>query len=70
MNNCLRLNKDIYSRNIIEKVSDAYTQLCEIQIVERETFFECKFFNTITDTELTMNEFENYLIGLSRKYEY
>lgn len=70
MNNCLQLNKDIYSRDIIEKVSEVYAQMCDVQIVEKDTFFECRFFNTITDMELTMKEFENYLIGLSRKYEY
>lgn len=70
MNNCLSLSKEIYGRNIIEKVIKAYSEICDVQIVEHKKYYDCIFRKTLMDTELTMKEFEDYLIGLTRKYEY
>lgn len=70
MNSILELSKDIYSIDIIEKVSEAFNEICDVQIIEKDDVFQCTFLNNVTDTELTIKEFENYLIGLSRKHEY
>lgn len=70
MSNCLRLSKELYLKNIIEKVIEDYSEICNVKIVDEGNYFECIFVDTIMDMETTMKEFEDYLIGLTRKYEY
>ena len=70
MNDCLKLSKEFYTKNIIEKVIKDYSEICNVRLIEEEKYYNCIFIDTIMDAEITMKEFEDYLIGLTRKYEY
>lgn len=70
MNNCLKLNKELYARKIIEEVIKVYSEICTVHLIDNEEYYDCRFLDTVMDKEITMKEFEDYLIGLTRKYEY
>ncbi len=60
----LKLSKDIYSIQGIEKTIGAYSGYATMEIYNRGahwrvTFSACKY-----DEKLTVKEFENYLIGM------
>lgn len=70
MNDCLKLSKEVYVKDIIEQVIKDYSEICVVHLNEDERYFNCVFFDTVMDKKITMKEFEDYLIGLTRKYEY
>lgn len=70
MNDCLKLNKELYAKKIIEEVIKDYSEICIVYLTENEGYYKCKFLDTVMDKKITMKEFEDYLIGLTRKYEY
>lgn len=67
MKNRLSLSKEIYRIDNIKKAVDDYQKLASIVISEDENYFYCVFEETIYDVNLTINEFENYVIGLMNK---
>ena len=59
----LQLNKELYSREVIESVRKEYGQVCQTALAETENSYVCTFLNTRYDLEMTQKEFEDYLIG-------
>ena len=70
MNKQLMLNKQIYNSEIVDEVIEVYSAICTVNVLEDEKYIYCDFINSVTDIEVTIKEFEDYLIGLTRKYEY
>ncbi len=64
MNNTLNLSKEIYTQSKIEKAIKDYQSLCEIELEENVKYFSCIFNNCKYSMDLTINEFENYVIDL------
>ena len=60
----LNVNTDIYSTDNILKAVDAYRNLAKIQISRKRQIIKIVFWNCKYDEEITVREFENYLIGL------
>ena len=59
----LQLNKELYSREVIESARKEYGQVCQTALTETENYYVCTFLNTRHDLEMTQKEFEDYLIG-------
>ena len=66
----LYISKDIYSINSVEMAKVAFEELCELEIIESDIYWICKFYNCQIDTSITKKEFENYLIGLTRQHDF
>ena len=60
----LKLNKDIYSNHRIVNAISAYSGFAEMEMHNRGKHWLIVFLNCKYDEELTIKEFENYLIGL------
>lgn len=67
MKNKLFLTKEIYGLENIKQAINDYNNLAVIELKEDENYFYCTFNETYYDLDLTINEFENYLIGLTYK---
>lgn len=63
----LKLNLEIYSVQSISKACDAYKDYARIDVVRDEKFVEFKFNECKYDQELTIKEFENYLINVENE---
>ena len=62
--NTLRLVKDLYSYEMIEKAADSFSSLCKISISIDGNYYVCSFDMCKYDELVTIREFENYLIDL------
>lgn len=62
--NKLKLNLDVYSIKNIEKTCQVYAGYAKIKISHVESKIELEFDRCKYDPELTMKEFENYLINI------
>lgn len=63
MKNRLCLNKEIYCIDNIKQAIVDYQKIASIDVCEDEKHFYCDFKETLYDVDLTINEFENYVIG-------
>jgi hypothetical protein len=63
MNNVLRLNSRIYSLSNIQNAINAYSGLCSVDFSIDGDYFICVFSECLYSIDLTINEFENYLIS-------
>ncbi|MDO4297671.1 MAG: HxsD-like protein [Lachnospiraceae bacterium] len=70
MNDSLWLNKELYRKSTIQQALKDYSGICEVQLLEEQNYYVCRFLRTVPERGLTMKEFEDYLISLTRKYEY
>lgn len=61
--NKLILSMDIYSVDSIEKACNAYRNLARIRAKKRKGCMELIFDRCRYDTDITIKEFENYLIN-------
>ena len=61
--NKLILSMDIYSADSIEETCNAYRNLARIRIKKRKECMELIFDRCRYDTDITIKEFENYLIN-------
>ena len=61
--NKLILSMDIYSADSIEETCNAYRNLARIRIKKRKEGMELIFDRCRYDTDITIKEFENYLIN-------
>ncbi len=61
--NKLILSKEIYSEDSIEETCEAYSNLARIRIKKRKECMELIFDRCRYDTDITIKEFENYLIN-------
>ena len=62
--NRLKLNLDIYSIENIEKTCQVYEDYARIKILHEGSKIELEFNECKYDPDLTMKEFENYLINV------
>lgn len=62
--NKLILSMDIYSADSIEETCNAYRSLARIKIKKRKECMELIFDRCRYDTDITIKEFENYLINV------
>ena len=60
----IKLSKEIYEYRCIKKAIEDYAEIAEITIENSATYFICKFGNCKYGTEITKNEFLNYIIDL------
>lgn len=60
----LWLNKEIYSIDDIIAANQMYSNLAIINCIEKEHYYFLSFENCYYAEELTMKEYENYLIDL------
>ena len=60
----LLLNKEIYHFTNIEAAIYDFQDCATITVAEQEQQFILNFSNSRADEELTIKEFENYVIGL------
>ena len=58
------ITKEIFSKTSLERAMQDYSNLCEFSIAEKADEWEVRFSNCRFDEQRTVNEFENYLIGL------
>lgn len=61
--NKLILSMDIYSADSIEETCNTYRNLAGIRIKKRKECMELIFDRCRYDTDITIKEFENYLIN-------
>ncbi|SNU06187.1 hypothetical protein SAMN06297422_10674 [Lachnospiraceae bacterium] len=66
----LKISKDLFSSDTFLTTKDAFKEICSISVIESESYWICSFNDCIEDMILTMNEFENYLIGVSRQHDF
>ena len=60
----LYLSKEIFMKRMIEKAINDYSSLTCISVVEETKYWVLYFQKCRYGPELTMKEFENYLIGI------
>ncbi len=63
----LLLRKELYSLAIISRASGDYKNLAHISIKDTGEYYKTVFHNCKYNEQLTINEFENYLIDLTVK---
>lgn len=61
----LKLRKEIYRRDVVERAVDDYRELATILLTSENDYWVCVFEATVGSTATTVREFENYLIALS-----
>lgn len=64
MNAYLDLHKDIYSQQCIQRALEAYKDLASITVVSHTDYWRCEFSACVNDEQVTIQEFENYCVGL------
>jgi len=62
--NKLFLSRELYSVAYIKQAIEAFFELSEITLENIDDYFVCIFNSTKYETEITIKEFENYLIDL------
>lgn len=64
MNNYIDLHQAIYPLEIVQNAQEAYKKIASITVDPYADYWHCKFTACVTDVQVTMQEFENYCIGL------
>lgn len=62
--NKLRLHMDIYSSESIKETCDVYKDYAKIKIIHKNPYTELIFENCKFAPDITIKEFENYLISV------
>lgn len=65
MSSTLNLSKDVYPQSCLEMAQTAYNDIATIEITESRRYWQCNFSSCVADDQITMQEFENYCIGLT-----
>lgn len=63
--NRLEINKEIYELNNVQKAINDYSELAKIVLYQKDNYYILDFDNCVYDFNITIKEFENYLIDLS-----
>ena len=63
--NRLILAKDIYAKYAVEKAIYDFSEVSQIDLFEDDFNFICVFNSLKYDTDVTIKEFENYVIDVS-----
>ncbi|MBR0406276.1 MAG: HxsD-like protein [Eggerthellaceae bacterium] len=61
----LTLRKEIYQKSFVEKAILAYASIARIDVTTKGDYILCAFRQCTYDENLTVKEFENYLIDLT-----
>lgn len=61
----LKLRKEIYRRDVVERAIDDYRELAAIALTSEADYWVCVFSSAVEPVAITIREFENYLIALS-----
>ena len=56
--------KAFYSKEVLNQAIDDYKKIAKIKLLEDGECYKCEFFRCAVDTQLVINEFNNYLIEL------
>jgi len=56
--------KTFYPKKVLEQAIDDYKKIAKIRLLNDGEYFKCDFFRCSVDTQLVINEFNNYLIEL------
>lgn len=56
--------KTFYPKEVLNQAIDDYKKIAKIKLLEDGEYFKCEFFRCAVDTQLVINEFNNYLIEL------
>lgn len=62
--NRLYLSRDVYSEDSVKKTCFVYREYAQIKFKLKNSHIELSFDRCKYDPDLTMKEFENYLIGV------
>lgn len=65
--NEILLRKELYSLATISRASEDYKNLAQISIEDTDEYYKTVFHKCKYNEQLTMDEFENYLIDLTVK---
>ena len=60
----LKLAKEIYSVDRIRSAIEIYADYAIIRLRQDEGYYICEFSDCVNDEDVTVREFENYLISL------
>lgn len=60
----LKLSSEIFSLKKINLTKNIYSGYADITVGKEDDYWTLRFFNCKYDKEITIREFENYLIGL------
>ncbi len=63
----VKLNKIFYQEADIKKTIDAFSKIACIKYCDKDEFFSLEIEESKFDPDVTLMEFENYLIALSNK---
>ena len=56
--------KTFYSKEVLNQAIDDYKKIAKIKLLEDGEHYKCEFLRCAVDTQLVINEFNNYLIEL------
>lgn len=56
--------KTFYPKEVLNQATNDYKKIAKIKLLEDDNYFKCEFFRCAVDTQLVINEFNNYLIEL------
>ena len=56
--------KIFYSKEVLNQAIDDYRRIAKIKLLDDGGHYKCKFSQCSVDTQLVINEFNNYLIEL------
>lgn len=62
MKSRLVLHKDIYEKEAIENAIQDFQNIAQIKISECERYWYLDFENCVTEVQVTINEFSNYVL--------
>lgn len=56
--------KTFYPKEVLNQAIDDYKKIAKIKLLEDDEYCKCEFLRCAVDTQLIINEFNNYLIEL------
>ncbi len=56
--------KIFYPKEVLNQAIYGYKKIAKIKLLEVGGYYKCEFFQCAIDTQLVINEFNNYLIEL------
>lgn len=56
--------KAFYSSEVLSQAIDDYKKIAKIKLHDGGEYYKCEFLRCVADTQLVINEFNNYLIEL------
>jgi hypothetical protein len=70
MSKRIKLSKELYNLVVVEQTVAAYSGICRVSVSQEDKYICCDVIESVADIDLTIKEFENYMIGLTRKNDY